>query len=329
MSILEFESGLKEIETKLKELEGKNMEEKVYFEGEMNELRRQRKKLLKEIYQDLSAWEVVQVARHPERPIFSDYVEHMADEMIELHGDRSYGDDRGLLGGLCWLGGEQVILIGNEKGRGTVGKITSNFGMSKPEGYRKALRLMKLGEKYGKAIITLIDTPGAYPGIEAEERGQSEAIARNLIEMVDLKVPTMSIVIGEGGSGGALALGLTDKILMLEYSIYSVISPEGCASILWKDSNQRVQASKSLRVTSKDLLSLEVIDEIIVEPLGGAHRNYEEVAKSVKESILKNLKSLKKLSMKKLLERRHKKFNKLGQGGIEDVKSIYQNEQGA
>ena len=309
---LSFEGPIIELDKKIEDLKKLDKQGNVSFRSEISKLESKRENLLKEIYNNLTPWQITQVARHPERPQFSDYINYLFENFVELHGDRSFGDDKAIVGGICTLDEEKVVIIGHQKGKDTKENIKRNFGMPMPDGYRKALKLMKLAEKFNKPIITFIDTPGAYPGIEAEERGQSEAIARNLFVMARLQVPIIAIVIGEGGSGGALALGVADRILMLSYSVYSVISPEGCASILWKDASKAPEASEALKMTAKSLLSFGLIDDIIEEPIGGAHRNHQLTITSVKESILLHLKSLNKISPKKLIEKRYEKFIMMG-----------------
>jgi len=259
-----------------------------------------------------SAWEIVQISRHPKRPILQDYLSLIFDNFVELHGDRYFSDDNAIIGGFAEIGGQKIMLIGHNKGKSTVENIERNFGMPKPEGYRKALRLMKMAESFNLPIVTIIDTPGAFPGLEAEERGQAEAIARNLTEMSTLEVPIISVVIGEGGSGGALGIGVGDRILMLSNAIYSVISPEGCASILWRDAKFAPDAAKALNLTAKALLKHGVIDQIIQEPIGGAHENYKEIANSVKKAILVNISSLITLSVDDLVNRRFIKYSGIG-----------------
>lgn len=263
-------------------------------------------------FSDLSPWEIVQISRHSKRPILQDYLSLVFTNFVELHGDRFYSDDKAIIGGFAEIGKHKVMLIGHNKGKSTNENIERNFGMPKPEGYRKALRLMKLAESYNLPIVTIIDTPGAFPGIEAEERGQAEAIARNLTEMSILEVPIISVVIGEGGSGGALGIGVGDRILMLSNAIYSVISPEGCASILWRDAKFAPDAATALNLTAGALLKHGVIDQIIQEPLGGAHENYEEVADSLKKAIIKNISSLNTLSAKELVHNRFMKYSGIG-----------------
>ncbi|MFO8021780.1 MAG: acetyl-CoA carboxylase carboxyltransferase subunit alpha [Perlabentimonas sp.] len=265
----------------------------------------------------LSAWDTVQISRHQNRPILQDYIDLVFTNFIPLHGDRYYADDPAIVGGFAQINGEKVMIIGHNKGKNTAENVARNFGMAKPEGYRKALRLMKLAERFNIPIVTIIDTPGAFPGIEAEERGQAESIAKNLTEMAKIEVPIVCVVIGEGGSGGALGIGVGDRILMLSNAIYSVISPEGCASILWRDASYAPDAAEALNLTAKSLLKLEVIDEIIQEPGKGAHTDYKKIAKAVKETITNNLESLKNLSIEKLLDLRFKKFSNMGKFSTE------------
>ncbi len=280
--------------------------------AEYNELYKQFQKKWLEISANLTPWEITQLARHPLRPYTLDYVRLIFEDFVELHGDRRFADDKAMIAGLAFFKKESAVVIGHQKGRTTREKIERNFGMANPEGYRKALRVMKLGEKFGLPVISFVDTPGAYPGIGAEERGQAEAIAYNLREMARLKVPIIVLVIGEGGSVGALGIGVGDRVYMLEYSIYSVISPEGCAAILWKNQSAVEESARNLKLTARDLLSLGVIDEIIPEPVGGAHSNYEEMAETVSNYIEKGLKELKKLSPEKLVKQRIEKFRKMG-----------------
>jgi acetyl-CoA carboxylase carboxyl transferase subunit alpha len=265
----------------------------------------------------LTAWETVQISRHPNRPILQDYLGKIFTNFIELHGDRYYGDDLAIIGGFAQIDGEKIMVIGHNKGKNTVENIERNFGMAKPEGYRKALRLMRLAERFNIPIVTFIDTPGAFPGIEAEERGQAESIAKNLTEMAKIEVPIVCVVIGEGGSGGALGIGVGDKILMLSNAIYSVISPEGCASILWRDASYAPDAAAALNLTAESLLRLDVIDEIIQEPKDGAHSDYDTITSAVKSAILNNLDSLKNLSVDNLLDRRFEKFSNMGKFSVE------------
>ena len=271
-------------------------------------------KLTEKIYSNLSAWQSVQVARHPQRPHFLDYVEKVCDDFDELHGDRHYGDDRAVIGGLASIGDHKVMLIGHEKGRSTEEKIEHNFGMSQPEGYRKACRLMQIAERFKLPVVTLVDTPGAYPGIDSEERGQSEAIAHNLQIMSSLKTPILVNVVGEGGSGGALALAVGDHITMMQYATYSVASPEACASIVWRDSTKSPDAAEAMKLNAENILKLNLIDEVITEPLGGSHRNHDQAALILKNSIIKNLKDLKSFETTDLIERRYTRL--MGYGSL-------------
>jgi acetyl-CoA carboxylase carboxyl transferase subunit alpha len=309
---LEFEREIAEIEERIRSLlsvaDGKGID----VTSELDVLREKLDTLREETYRNLRAIEQVQVARHPRRPYALDYVERCFTDWIELHGDRSYRDDEAIVGGWARLGGDSVMLIGHQKGRDMKENLRRNFGMPHPEGYRKALRMMRQAEKFGRPVVTLIDTPGAYPGIGAEERGQAEAIAMNLREMARLRTPLVSVVIGEGGSGGALALGVTDRILMLEHSVYSVISPEGCAAILWRSAEYRQEAAEALRLTSENLVELGIADEIIQEPKGGAHQDWDGAALTLKESLLRHLGELSGLGTDELLRRRQAKYEGMG-----------------
>ena len=309
---LDFERPIVELEDKIAELRQLAQVQDISVDDEVKKLTEKAKKLRKEIYSKLTAWQHVQLARHPRRPYTGDYIGEITDEFVELHGDRSFADDPSIVGGLMMLEDKRAMLIGHQKGRNTKENIHRNFGMAHPEGYRKALRLMKLADKFGLPIVTLIDTPGAYPGVGAEERGQAGAIATNLKEMAGLRVPIVSVVIGEGGSGGALALGVTDRILMLEYSIYAVISPEGCAAILWKDAGKNVEAAEALKLTSKDLLSMGVVDRVIKEPDGGAHRDPSAMAAELKRVLYEELDYLQHIDVESLVERRRRKFLNMG-----------------
>jgi acetyl-CoA carboxylase carboxyl transferase subunit alpha len=309
---LEFERDIAEVEERIKNLlsvaDGKGID----MTSELDVLREKLNTLREEPYRNLRAIEQVQVARHPRRPYALDYVERCFTDWIELHGDRSYRDDEAMVGGWARLGGDSVMMIGHQKGRDMKENLRRNFGMPHPEGYRKALRLMRQAEKFGRPVVTLIDTPGAYPGIGAEERGQAEAIAMNLREMACLKTPLVSVVIGEGGSGGALALGVTDRILMLEHSVYSVISPEGCAAILWRSAEYRQEAAEALRLTSENLVELGIADEVIQEPQGGAHQDWDGAALTLKEALLRHLGELSGLGTDELLRRRQAKYEGMG-----------------
>lgn len=311
-SYLDFEKPIVELEDKIAELKQLASVQDISVDDEVKKLDEKAKKLRKEIYSNLSAWQHVQLARHPLRPYTGDYVGEMTSEFVELHGDRAFADDPSIVGGLMLLEDKRAMLIGHQKGRNTKENIHRNFGMPHPEGYRKALRLMKLAAKFELPIVTFIDTPGAYPGIGAEERGQAEAIATNLKEMAALRVPVVSVVIGEGGSGGALALGVSDRILMLEYSIYAVISPEGCAAILWKDASKNIDAAEALKLTSKHLLELGVIDRVIKEPDGGAHRDPRTMAAELKRVVYEELDYLQHIDPNTLVERRRKKYLNMG-----------------
>lgn len=306
---LPFERSIMTLERKIDEL--KQIPD-VDLNGELQPLERRRDQLLEEVFGQLSAWQKVQVARHPHRPQFTDYVSGMCDEWIELHGDRLFGEDRAISTGFARLGERRILLVGHRKGRETREKLACNFGCAHPEGYRKALSKMRLAERFGLPIVTLINTPGAYPGIGAEERGQAWAIAENILEMSRLRVPIVCVVIGEGGSGGALGIGVGDRILMLEFAYYSVISPEGCASILWKDGSRAEDAARALRMGSQDLRSLGVVDEIVKEPLGGAHRSPEVMVASLKEVIGRHLDELEAMDPDERLEVRYARLRQLG-----------------
>ncbi|MCH8491647.1 acetyl-CoA carboxylase carboxyl transferase subunit alpha [Aliidiomarina sp.] len=313
-NFLEFEQPIAELQAQIDELRavGAKGDLNIDLEKEVKQLQKKRKELTEKIFSDLGAWQVAQLARHPLRPYTLDYINMIFTEFDELAGDRAYADDKAIVGGIARIDGKPVMVIGQQKGRETREKVRRNFGMPKPEGYRKALRLMEMAERFNMPILTFIDTPGAYPGIGAEERGQSEAIARNLKVMARLKVPTICTVIGEGGSGGALAIGVGDKVNMLQYSTYSVISPEGCASILWKSATKAELAAEAMGVTAQSSLELGLIDEIIEEPLGGAHRDYEEIAKRLKQRLLIDIDAMSGLSKEELLERRYKKLMSFG-----------------
>ncbi len=309
---LDFEAPLLEIENRISELEKLSDGSEIKFRSEINELRRKAKSISNKIYKNLTPWQTVQVARHKDRPSIKDYINNICSNFIELHGDRCYGDDQGIIGGFATINNKQIMLIGHQKGKTVEDNIKCNFGMAQPEGYRKALRLMKLAEKFKLPVVSFIDTPGAYPGLEAEERGQAEAIARNLAEMSQLATPVIIVITGEGGSGGAIGIGVGDTILMLKNAVYSVISPEGCASILWRDGSKAPQAAEALKITSDELEKLGVIDEIIPEPPGGAHRNNEETMIAVKDAICKHIARLKKININKLIDKRYNKFAALG-----------------
>ena len=309
---LDFEKPIIELEEKLNQMKdiaaknGKSLDdEAVLLEDKINELK-------KEIFSNLTRWQKVQLSRHPKRPYFFDYVYKITNEFIELHGDRVAKDDKAMVGGIADIDGKSVVLIGQQKGRTTKDRQFRNFGMSNPDGYRKALRLMKIAEKFKMPIVTLIDTPGAYPGLEAEERGQAEAIAKNIQQMATLKVPVICIVIGEGASGGALGIGVGDKVYMMEYTWYSVISPESCSSILWRSWDYKEQAAEALKLTSSDLKKMKIIDGVIKEPLGGAHNNVDKAAKRLKKVILDDIKSLEKIKPDKRIDERINKFSQMG-----------------
>ena len=312
MKFLDFEQPIFELEAKIEELRFVGTDSEINISDEISRLESKSRDLTKSIFKSLNAWQIVQLARHPLRPYTLDYIPHIFSEFEELHGDRNFADDKAIVAGLAKLDNQAVMVIGQQKGRDTKEKVIRNFGMPQPEGYRKALRLMLLAEKFRVPIITFIDTPAAYPGIGAEARGQSEAIAKNLFMMSQLKVPVICVVIGEGCSGGALGIGVGDKILMLEYAYYATISPEGCASILWKGAERAAEAAEIMGITAKKHLEFGLIDEIIPEPLGSAYRNVELMAKTIKDAISKNLTVLMAESETALLEQRYKKFMAMG-----------------
>lgn len=309
---LDFEQPIADLEAKIQELRSASAGPAVNVEAEVRTLQDKLRLRTAQIFRNLTSWQVLQLARHPSRPYTADYIRIICDEFQELAGDRAFADDKAIIGGLARIGGRPVMLIGHQKGRDTKEKIKRNFGMPKPEGYRKALRLMKMAERFGLPVLTLIDTAGAWPGIDAESRGQSEAIARNLMEMAELKVPVVCTVIGEGGSGGALALGVGDRTVMLEYSVYSTISPEGCASILWKDAGKAKDAAEQLGLTAPRLKSLGLVDKVVREPTGGAHRNPAQMAKRLKAVLLNELDTLEKLSTEDLLQKRYERLRSYG-----------------
>lgn len=309
--VLEFEKPIFELEAKIDEM--RKFSGNLNIEKEIVKIEEKVKKLKENLYNDLTRWQRVQLARHPDRPYTLDYIYMMTENFVELHGDRNFKDDKSIVGGFAKIDDFNVMIIGHQKGRDTKSNVFRNFGMPNPEGYRKALRLMKLAEKFNKPVITMIDTPGAYPGLEAEERGQAEAIARNLFEMSKLRVPILVIIIGEGASGGALGLGVGNRILMLENCWYSVISPESCSSILWRSWDFKEQAAEALKLTAPDLLEQKLIDRIVPEPLGGAHTNYKEAASFLKNVIIEELTNLVKLKPEKLVENRLEKFGKMGE----------------
>ena len=312
LNFLDFEQPIAELEAKIDELRFVGDDSQVNLSSEIRRLKSKSEALTRNIFSSLTAWQVAQVARHPQRPYTLDYVERLFTDFEELHGDRTYADDAAIVGGLARFEGRPVMIAGQQKGRDTKAKVQRNFGMPRPEGYRKALRLMKLAEKFGLPVITFIDTPGAYPGIGAEERGQSEAIARNLLEMAGLRTPIIGVVIGEGGSGGALAIGVADHILMLQYSIYSVISPEGCASILWKSAEKSADAAEAMGITAEKLFEQGLVDKVVPEPLGGAHRDVDAMAETLRAAIARYLGRLDKLPMDELLTTRYQKLVSTG-----------------
>ena len=308
LNFLDFERPIAELEAKIEELRHVGSDTDVNINEEISRLKTKSRALTRQIFSNLTAWQIAQLARHPQRPYTLDYIERIFTDFQELHGDRHFRDDPAIVAGVARLDGRSVMIIGQQKGRDTKQKVYRNFGMAKPEGYRKALRLMQLAERFGLPVVTFIDTPGAYPGIGAEERGQSEAIARNLLVMSRLQVPIVVTVIGEGGSGGALAIGVGDRVMMLQYSIYSVISPEGCASILWRSADKAAEAAEAMGITAPRLHELELIDGIIQEPLGGAHRDWNAISASVKEALLSQLEQLDTMSGEDLLEARYQRL---------------------
>ena len=312
VSFLDFEQPIAELEAKLEELAHLTTSSAVNVEEEIGKLRARSQQLTRSIFANLTPWQITQLARHPQRPYALDYIAALCTDFQELHGDRMYSDDLAIVGGPARLAGRAVMLIGHQKGRDTKERVRRNYGMPKPEGYRKSLRLMKMAEKFALPIITLIDTPGAYPGVGSEERNQSEAIARNLFEMATLKVPIISVVIGEGGSGGALAIGVCDRLLMLQYATYSVISPEGCASILWKSADKKEVAAEALNLTAVRLKELGLVDEVLREPLGGAHRDPAAMARVLGEAVERTLRELEALPPDSLLERRDTRLAAFG-----------------
>jgi acetyl-CoA carboxylase carboxyl transferase subunit alpha len=309
---LEFEKPLLELEKQIEELKRLGEERQLDVDGELQGLQSKLEGLRAEIYQKLTPMQRVMVARHPRRPYTLDYLSTIFTDFIELHGDRLFRDDPAIVGGWARLAGISVMVIGHQKGRDTKENLKRNFGMPHPEGYRKALRLMEMAAKFGAPVLTLIDTPGAYPGLGAEERGQSEALARNILEMAGLETPIVACVIGEGGSGGALALGVADRVLMLENSVYSVISPEGCAAILWKDATQRERAAEALKLTAEDLLRLKLIDEIVTEPVGGAHVDPDVTGEALRGVLIRHVTELRKIRPEKLVKRRAEKYAAMG-----------------
>jgi len=313
VSFLDFEQPIAELEAKIEELGHVTSDAKVNIAEEVSRLQKKSRQLTTTIFASLTPWQITQIARHPRRPYTLDYIQMMCTDFTELHGDRMFGDDLAIVGGLARIDGRPIMVIGQQKGRDTKERVRRNYGMPKPEGYRKALRLMHTAQRFGLPVLTLIDTPGAYPGVSSEERGQSEAIARNLFEMATLSVPIVSVVIGEGGSGGALAIGVCDRLLMLQYSVYSVISPEGCASILWKSQDKKEAAAEAMGLTADRLSALKLVDEVLPEPLGGAHRDSEAMAQTLKQAVLRHLDALSKLPTDKLLEDRQRRLASFGE----------------
>ncbi len=312
LNFLDFEQPIAELEAKIDELRRVGMGDEVNLSEEINRLQKKSHKLTETIFAALTPWQISQLARHPQRPYPLDYIPKIFTDFQELHGDRMYADDQAIVGGLAHLDQHGVVVLGHQKGRDTNQKVVRNFGMPRPEGYRKALRLMQLADRFHIPVITFIDTPGAYPGVGAEERGQSEAIARNLYAMSELRVPIISVIIGEGGSGGALAIGVCDRLLMLQYATYSVISPEGCASILWKSADRAADAANALALTAERLKQLNLIDAIIEEPVGGAHRDVDTMSKSIKRVLIENLNELGALPLDELVQRRHQRLMNYG-----------------
>jgi acetyl-CoA carboxylase carboxyl transferase subunit alpha len=312
VNFLDFEQPIAELEAKIEELGHVTSDGEVNIQDEMARLRAKSRQLTTSIFAQLTPWQITQLARHPQRPYTLDYIARLCTDFEELHGDRMYGDDAAIVGGIARLDGRPIMVIGQQKGRDTKERVRRNYGMPKPEGYRKALRLMRTAERFGLPIVTFIDTPGAYPGVSSEERGQSEAIARNLFEMATLRVPIVSIVIGEGGSGGALAIGVCDQLVMLQYSVYSVISPEGCASILWKSADKKEAAADAMGITAERLQKLKLVDEVLKEPLGGAHRDPEAAGVLVKAALIRHLDTLCALSAEALVARRQTRLANFG-----------------
>jgi acetyl-CoA carboxylase carboxyl transferase subunit alpha len=313
LKFLDFEQSIAELEAKIDELRFVGDDSEINISEEVARLKSKSEALTKNIFAKLSAWQIAQVARHPMRPYTADYLSLIAPDFQELHGDRMYADDPAIIGGIGRIDGRPVLFIGHQKGRDTKERVRRNYGMPKPEGYRKAQRLMKMAEKFSLPIVTLIDTPGAYPGVGAEERGQSQAIAHSLYVMAKLRTPIISVVIGEGGSGGALAIGVSDRLLMLQYSVYSVISPEGCASILWKSAEKAEEAAEAMRITAESLNGFGLVDEVLPEPLGAAHRDPAAMADVVRNALLKHLTDLEQLDLDQLLEQRQRRIAGFGQ----------------
>ncbi len=313
MNFLDFEQPIAELEAKIEELRYVGNDKEININEEISRLKKRSRELTESIFSSLSPWQVSQIARHPQRPYTQDYIDRIFTDFEELHGERYFADDPAIITGIARIDNMPVAVIGHQKGRDTKDRIMRNYGMPKPEGYRKALRIMQLAERFKMPVFTFIDTPGAYPGIDAEERGQSEAIARNLLVMSELKTPIVATVIGEGGSGGALAIGVADRLLMLQYSTYSVISPEGCASILWKSADKAKDAAEIMGITASRLNELGLIDRIVDEPLGGAHRDFDEVAKEIKQVLLEEIIQLKQLSESEIISKRQEKLRQFGE----------------
>ena len=313
MNFLDFEQPIAELEAKIEELRHVGNDKKININEEISRLKKRSNELTESIFSSLSPWQVSQVARHPERPYTQDYIDLIFTDFQELHGERYFADDPAIITGIARLDGKSVAVIGHQKGRGTKDRIMRNYGMPKPEGYRKALRIMQMAECFHLPVLTFIDTPGAYPGVDAEERGQSEAIARNLMAMSELKTPIIATVIGEGGSGGALAIGIGDRLLMLQYSTYSVISPEGCASILWKSTDNAKEAAAAMGITAQKLNELNLVDRVVIEPLGGAHRDFDCIANSLKFALVEDLKKLRDMPIEEVVLKRQKKIRQIGE----------------
>ena len=312
LNFLDFEQPIAELEAKIDELRFVGTDSEVNLSEEIGRLKAKSEALTKSIFANLNSWQVAQLARHPQRPYTLDYVERIFTDFEELHGDRHYSDDAAVVGGVARLDGRPVVVVGHQKGRDTKSKVMRNFGMPRPEGYRKALRLMHMAEKFRMPVLTFIDTPGAYPGVGAEERGQSEAIARNLAEMAGLRTPIVTVVIGEGGSGGALAIGVADRLLMLQYAVYSVISPEGCASILWKSAEKASEAAEAMGITAERLAELGLVDEVVEEPLGGAHRDVDAMAEAIRAALARHLAAVSERSLDDLVAERHQRLTGVG-----------------
>ena len=311
-TFLDFEQPIAELENKIEELRYVQSESAVDISAEIEQLSKKSQQLTKDIYSDLTPWQITKIARHADRPYTLDYIREIFTDFVEMHGDRHFADDQSIVGGLARFNGQPCMVLGQQKGRDTKERGLRNFGMSKPEGYRKALRLMKTAEKFGLPVFTFVDTPGAFPGIDAEERGQSEAIGRNIFEMAQLEVPIITTIIGEGGSGGALAISVADQVLMLQYAVYSVISPEGCASILWKTADRAQDAAEALGITAHRLKALGLVDKIVSEPVGGAHTNYKQMASLLKRALGDALRGVSDLKPKELLDRRYERLQSYG-----------------